>query len=74
MNCLTKPDFAAYCVNDLTENLRERLEKKGIRLIAWTIRTREEAEKAMTLSDGLIFENITEKELRRIEEDRHFTV
>lgn len=74
MNCLTKPDFAAYCVGDLSESLRERLRKKGIRLIAWTIRTREEAVKAMALSDGLIFEDITEEELKEIGEERHFLI
>ena len=69
LNGLTKPDFVAYCVDDLSENLRSRLKKKGIGLIAWTVRTKEEAVKAMALCDGLIFEDIAIEELRNIEEE-----
>lgn len=53
-NWLTKPDFIAYNVSDLTDSFLKRCGcGKGI--FAWTIRTPEEYEKARRC-DGLIFE------------------
>lgn len=61
LDLFIKPEFIAYDINHLTKLQRKYCDEKNIYLLSWTIRNKEELEKARTLSDGIIFE-ITEDE------------
>ncbi len=57
LDIFIKPEFIAYDINFLSEEHKKFCKEKNIYLFAWTIKTEEELEKAITLSDAIIFEN-----------------
>jgi hypothetical protein len=56
---MAKPDFVSFEINsfpnDRVKRFREELE---LPIIGWTIRTKEDIERACEYCDGIIFENI----------------
>lgn len=57
LNKKSKPRFISYDFNDLPSKRVDReLKKRGIPLLAWTIRSPEEREKALCFADNIIFE------------------
>ena len=56
-NCITRPDFISYAINDLTIERAEKIRKNKM-LLGWTIKTQEQKEKYEKIYDNLICENI----------------
>jgi len=56
----TKPNFVAYNIMDLPiKTLNYQCKKRNMKLVAWTIRTQEDYDKAKEIGvDAVIFENI----------------
>ena len=57
LNCLARPDFVAYCLEDrkcLSVALCRKIYK--VQEVNWTIKTKEEMEKAERLGNLVIFE------------------
>lgn len=52
-----KPNFLAYSIDDLTEEIKEFCKENDMYLLSWTIDNNEKEIKAKNLSDGIIFEN-----------------
>jgi len=59
LNFLSDPDFLAYDLRCLPNRFVEReRDRRGIPLLAWTVRTNEELTRAKQLADNVIFEEI----------------
>ncbi|MBN2129797.1 MAG: hypothetical protein JW741_09885 [Sedimentisphaerales bacterium] len=59
LNFLSAPDFLAYDLRCLPNRFVEReRDRRGIPLLAWTVRTNEELARASELADNVIFEDI----------------
>lgn len=59
-NIFTKPDFIAYKIRDIDEKMYKKYNKKGIYLLSWTLRTKQEYYKYNKLCEGFIFDNYDE--------------
>lgn len=59
LNFITKPDFISYDINGLPSKRVEKYRGKKI-ILGWTIRTREQMQKAELYCDNFICENIEE--------------
>ena len=57
LNCITKPHFVSYAVNDLSIKKARKIRKNKI-LLGWTIKTKEQKEKYINEYDNLICENV----------------
>ena len=55
-NFLTKPNFISYKYNELTEKKINKLKKKNITLLGWTVRSKKEYKKYSHYYDNLICE------------------
>ena len=53
-----KADFVSYDINYLPNKYVTKKQKRGYQVLAWTINTPEKLEKALKVSDGVIFEKI----------------
>lgn len=51
-------DFISYDIDFLPNKYVTKKRKKGVQVLAWTINTRDKAEKAKTVADNFIFENV----------------
>lgn len=60
-NPITKPDFIAYKIEDITPSFYEKYQRKGITVVSWTIRSEVQAKEAFSRSDAIIFENFIPK-------------
>lgn len=58
-NFMTKPDFISYNIDALPNKKIKRYKKKMI-VLGWTIRNKEQMEKAKLYCDNFICENIEE--------------
>lgn len=59
LNFLSDPDFLGYDIRCLPNRFVEReKDRRGIPLLAWTVRTNEELARATGLADNVIFEDI----------------
>ena len=56
-NFLTKPNFISYKYNELSEKKINKLKKKNIILLGWTVRSRKEFKKYSHYYDNLICED-----------------
>lgn len=56
LNPLTKPNFISYKYNELSLKKINKYKKKKIKLLAWTIKTKEDYDKYIDLYDYLICE------------------
>ena len=56
-NFLTKPNFISYKYNELTEKKINKLKKKNITLLGWTVRSKKEYKKYSHYYDNLICED-----------------
>lgn len=50
------PDFISYSVDGLPDTLRAECSAQGLALLAWTVRTTRQFERAGALADNIIFE------------------
>ena len=57
-NCLARPHFISYRLSDITERLSKKCRRQRIPLLCWTVRQKDEFDKARRLCDGAIFEQI----------------
>jgi glycerophosphoryl diester phosphodiesterase len=58
MNLISKPDFIAFDIRALPNKKVQKVRKKGIPLLAWTIRNKQEEAKAEIYADNVITEYI----------------
>ena len=56
-NFLTKPNFISYKYNELSEKKINKLKKKNITLLGWTVRSKKEYKKYSHYYDNLICED-----------------
>lgn len=56
-NWKSKPQFIAYDINDMPNPGIERMRRKGIPVICWTVRSKEEYASVTKHCDNIIFEN-----------------
>ena len=61
LNFLSKPNFIAYELNSLPNTRISSLRKKGMIVIAWTIKNEKDEEKAYKYSDNIIFDSFRPK-------------
>lgn len=57
-NPLTAPQFIAYDIDAIDWKIRTACRRHGIPLIAWTVRTEQQLDKARRLCDGIIYEGL----------------
>ena len=57
-NCIARPHFISYRLSDITERLSKKCRRQRIPLLCWTVRKKDEFDKARRLCDGAIFEQI----------------
>lgn len=57
-NFLTKPDFIAYDFSAITSKQIEKIKRKNIPILLWTIRNNEELESIKKYKCSIIYENI----------------
>ncbi len=69
-NFLTKPDFIAYNISDLNEKMYKKYSKKGISVISWTLKNKEEYFNNKDICDSFIFDNY--EELKNIIEGKNY--
>lgn len=63
-NRFTKPDFIAYCFSDRSNSaLRRAVDRKGIREVSWTIRSKKDLDEALKNNCVVIFEGFDPKDL-----------
>jgi len=55
---ITKPDFVAYDIKSITDKIVKKLKKRNIPLILWTIRNKEELDKAKSYNASIVYEKI----------------
>ena len=56
-NFFAKPNFISYEVSGLENKCVQKLKNSGIPILAWTVRTKKEKQKAQNLCTNIIFEN-----------------
>lgn len=61
VNFICRPNFISYECQNVDSRLIRRLRRSGAPIFAWTVRTREEYERAKQYTDSIIFENFTPK-------------
>lgn len=61
LNFKSKPNYIVYELEALPKLKLENLRKKGVPTIIWTVKNKEEMEKACKYSDNIIFENFLPK-------------
>ena len=61
LNIITKPNFISYKYDDLSINSIKKYQTKGLKVLGWTIRTKEEYDKYKKYYDNLICENFIYK-------------
>lgn len=59
LNWIGAPDFVTYNVEDLPCAAARRMRRRGFPLLAWTVRTEADLEKAIRHADNYIFEDFT---------------
>jgi glycerophosphoryl diester phosphodiesterase len=57
-NVISRPTFIAYCIKCLPHRAPTRARARGLPLLAWTTRTRDELARARALADNVIFEGV----------------
>ncbi len=57
LNFLTKPNFISYKYNELSERKINKLKKKNIKLLGWTVKSKKEFKKYSHYFDNLICED-----------------
>ena len=57
-NFIVKPDFISYDINALPSKIVQRIRENGIPELSWTIKEKEQPEKAKIYSDNFIFEGL----------------
>ena len=55
-NTITKPNFISYRYNELSKDKIKKYQNKGLKVLGWTIRTKEEYNKYIKSYDNLICE------------------
>lgn len=58
LNFIVKPDFISYDIDGLPNNIVKRMREKEIPILSWTVKTKEQLEKAKKYSDNFIFEDL----------------
>lgn len=61
LNFKSKPNYIAYELEALPKSKLEDLRKKGVPIVIWTVKNKEEMEKSYKYSDNIIFENFLPK-------------
>lgn len=57
-NPLTQPQFIAYDIDSIDWRVKTNCRRHNVPLIAWTVRTAEQLNKARRLCDGIIYEGL----------------
>lgn len=63
---LLSVDFVAYRFSDLTVGIKDTLRVLQVPLLVWTIRSFQEAKEAISISNGMIFEDISVAQIDEI--------
>ncbi len=61
LNFKSKPNYIAYELEALPKSKLENLRKKGVPTVIWTVKNKEDMEKAYKYGDNIIFENFLPK-------------
>ena len=61
VNFICRPNFISYEFRRVDSRLIRRLRRSGAPIFAWTVRSREDYERAKQYTDSIIFENFTPK-------------
>ena len=57
----SKPNYIGYELEGIPKSKLESLRKKGVPIIVWTVKNKEDMEKAYKYSDNITFENFLPK-------------
>ena len=61
LNFKSKPNYIGYELDGIPKSKLESLRKKGVPIIVWTVKNKEDMEKAYKYSDNITFENFLPK-------------
>lgn len=61
LNFKSKPNYIGYELEGIPKSKLESLRKKGVPIIVWTVKNKEDVEKAYKYSDNITFENFLPK-------------
>lgn len=61
LNFKSKPNYIGYDLEGIPKSKLESLRKKGVPIIVWTVKNKEDMEKAYKYSDNITFENFLSK-------------
>ena len=61
LNFKSKPNYIGYDLEGIPKSKLESLRKKGVPIIVWTVKNKEDMEKAYKYSDNITFENFSPK-------------
>ena len=61
LNFKSKPHYIGYDLEGIPKSKLESLRKKGVPIIVWTVKNKEDMEKAYKYSDNITFENFLPK-------------
>ena len=61
LNFKSKPNYIRYDLEGIPKSKLESLRKKGVPIIVWTVKNKEDMEKAYKYSDNITFENFLPK-------------
>ena len=61
LNFKSKPNYIGYDLEGIPKSKLESLRKKGVPIIVWTVKNKEDMEKAYKYSDNIKFENFLPK-------------
>ena len=61
LNFKSKPNYIGYDLEGIPKSKLESLRKKGVPIIVWTVKNKEDMEKAYKYSDNITFENFLPK-------------
>ena len=61
LNFKSKPNYIGYELEGIPKSKLESLRKKGVPIIVWTVKNKEDMEKAYKYSDNITFENFLSK-------------
>ena len=61
LNFKSKPNYIGYDLEGIPKSKLESLRKKGVAIIVWTVKNKEDMEKAYKYSDNITFENFLPK-------------
>lgn len=61
LNFKSKPNYIGYELEGISKSKLESLRKKGVPIIVWTVKNKEDMEKAYKYSDNITFENFLPK-------------